>query len=181
MPRGRGGRAGQAAQAGRGRDVVAGPFPYAGRRQGNEPDAPAALPPAPAMNPLVTEVGMVLFNLGFPAAIMQYFTTEGVTLLRHFLILHKEGIDKIFARMDTAQVLYTAIQYSLIKSLHYYERRMYAISIPINPIAITLELLASDSQTIQEVKSSSTTNNPTLLFLLHLKIIPSGVLLKICS
>jgi len=151
MPRG--GRAGRA--------VIAGPFPYQGRGRG-EPEAP--LPPPPPINPPATEIGVVLTNLGFPLDITEYFAAEGVTLLSHFLILHKDGIDKLFSRMDTAQVPYTAIQFSLIKSLHHYVRRMYTINMPINPILITLELLANENQTVEETRSTSSTNKSNLTF-----------------
>ena len=72
---------GRRRRQGRGAGVISGPFPYAGRDQ---LDAP--LPPTPAMDPQVTEVGLVLDSIDFTPAMIKY------------RILQSSIINKIFIR-----------------------------------------------------------------------------------
>jgi len=103
------------------------------RAPGGDPVPP--LPPLPPLH--VPEIVIVLDNLGFfPAIIMHIANVERITQLRHLLILHSNVIDKIFSRLETANIPYNAIQFSLIKSLQNYVRRIAQLNIPTNPIAI---------------------------------------------
>lgn len=152
---GRGGRGGEAARQGAHGDA------QGLQGQGADGDARAPgddpVPPLPPLPPLqVPEIVIVLDNLGFPPAIFMHIANvEGITQLRHLLILHSNVIDKIFSRLETANIPYTAIQFSLVKSLYNYVRRMAQLNIPINPVAINEDLLTQEVQYIDEAKAAS--------------------------
>jgi len=164
MPRG--GRAGRPT-----RSVIAGPFPFPGhgaverRGQDGGPGLVAdevyvepPLPPQPDGNLAAgeCEIGLVLDGIGFSPVLVQHFVNvEGISTLNHFLLLHRDVIDKIFTRLDTAGIHYTAIQLSLMKSLHNYIKRMSQLNMAINPVAIDYNMLAEETNHIEESKVSS--------------------------
>jgi len=90
---------------------------------------------------------------------MHFVDNEGVSILNHFRRLHSSVIHTIFTRMDTAGIPSTAIQISLIKSLHHYVKRMAQLGIPINPIAITFELLEVENALMEDSKAAATTTS----------------------
>ena len=147
---------------GRGRGIIAGPFqlgPHIHNVHEGDGLAPALPPAPPGPGPLDTEVGTVLTTLGFPEAIITQFVNEGISLLSHFLMLQKEVVDHIFARLDFLQIAYTAIQFSMIKSLHHFIRRMNQLNMPVTPTNITIITLINEVQYIEETKAASLTQH----------------------
>jgi hypothetical protein len=87
---------------------------------------------------------------------------EGLRVLGLFRRLHTSAIDTIFTGMAQAGIPCTVIQQCLLKDLHHYVRRMTQLGNPINPMAITVDLLEAETNYIEESKATTTSSKPRL-------------------
>ena len=135
--------AGRGPGRGRGAGRVPGRGAAAGRGAGNPPD--------------LTETEIVLTNLGFPQPVIDFLINqEFIRSLSDFLTVQKDVIDKIFTRMDNAQIAYSAaIHLSLMKFLHSYVRRMDREGRPINLAMITVDVLRREQDSMDDTKTST--------------------------
>ena len=112
-----------------------------------------------------TEVGFVLDNLGFSQAFINHIVvTEGLANLEYFRALHTEVVDGIFPRLDAANIRYTSIQKSLVKSLYLYVRRMHQSNTPINLEEIDFDLLTREAEVADYQKAQKSNTSAKLIF-----------------